>query len=197
MARDAAHDELCPVDGCTKTIVSIPKGMCRTHAERVARHGDPHAFTAYADRNMARGPANSKWVGDQASYASVHQRLGRTRGPAKSHACADCAAPAQQWSYDHSDPNELTAAEGAYSLDPEHYVPKCVRCHKRADLARKPVTLTAPLDPDVVRLLHAQGVRAAAIARRLGVSSNTVRRAFVRLGLPAFPIGRPPAGDAA
>lgn len=42
-----------------------------------------------------------------------------------------------QWSYTHDDPNGLTSGVGSYSSRLEFYVPRCVSCHKRFDLARK------------------------------------------------------------
>lgn len=47
-----------------------------------------------------------------------------------------------------------------------------------------------PLDEDLIRSLHAQGVRAKEIARRLGVNSGTIDRRFRKLGLAPFPTGR-------
>ena len=62
-------------------------------------------------------------------------------GAASEHDCVDCGGSAYQWSYDHSDPDERVATEPpltgiAYSLNPEHYSPRCVPCHKRFDLGR-------------------------------------------------------------
>lgn len=73
---------------------------------------------------------------DEVSYSAVHTRLRADRGPASAHPCTDCGGSARQWSYSHEDPNELRALEGAYSLDPDHYSPRCVSCHKRMDLSR-------------------------------------------------------------
>lgn len=51
-----------------------------------------------------------------------------------------------------------------------------------------------PLDYDLIRRLHGQGVRAERIGRMLGLpTAESVRRAFVELGLPSFPSGRPAA----
>lgn len=74
-------------------------------------------------------------------YTTVHERLKSDRGSASSYACADCGNPAQHWSYDHADPNELvdfklTSRGIAYSLDQNRYQPRCVPCHKIFDLER-------------------------------------------------------------
>jgi hypothetical protein len=62
-------------------------------------------------------------------------RVRAVRGRAQEHTC-ECGKPAEQWAYTHSGPAELTSEVGAYSVDPSFYVPMCVPCHKRADLAR-------------------------------------------------------------
>lgn len=68
-------------------------------------------------------------------YANAHWRVKGERGRASEHACVDCAGPAQEWSYDHRDPDELTEAHPrtgepmAYSLDPSFYSPRCKSCH--------------------------------------------------------------------
>lgn len=78
---------------------------------------------------------------DDILYHSAHDRVRDDRGLVQHHACVGCGRSAQHWSYDHTDPDELLA-EGlssnplAYSTKPEHYSPRCVRCHKRFDLKR-------------------------------------------------------------
>jgi hypothetical protein len=75
------------------------------------------------------------------TYSSAHHRVRRLRGRARDHPCADCDARASSWSYTGGDPDELRdARHGAYSLDVARYVPRCARCHVRADRrARRPV----------------------------------------------------------
>lgn len=74
------------------------------------------------------------------SYQAMHKRIAKDRGPAREYDCVDCGGAAAHWSYDHADLNELVGPVGrerfdaAYSLDPEHYVPRCVPCHKTHDL---------------------------------------------------------------
>ena len=68
-------------------------------------------------------------------YANAHWRVKSERGKASEHACVDCATPAQEWSYDHQDPDELTEDHPrtgepmAYSLDSSLYSPRCRSCH--------------------------------------------------------------------
>lgn len=75
-------------------------------------------------------------------YGGAHDRVRAARGPASGHSCIDCAAPAQDWSYDGQDPNERRGANAygrglAFSLDPSHYVPRCKPCHVRHDAAAR------------------------------------------------------------
>lgn len=74
-------------------------------------------------------------------YGTAHTRVRTQRGPSTDYLCIDCGKQAQQWSYDHADPNELISetrgTEGiAYSTDPDRYDPRCISCHKRFDLKR-------------------------------------------------------------
>lgn len=80
--------------------------------------------------------------GDGNSYPAVHQRLRRTKGRARDHACHDCGQPAQNWSYDRADPNQVEGEtkhgrgdRRPYSLSMSHYQPVCYVCHVRRDRA--------------------------------------------------------------
>lgn len=78
---------------------------------------------------------------DDAGYTAAHQRCRSDRGRVQEHPCIDCGNPAQHWSYNHDDADEriaygLSANGVAYSLDPDHYSPRCVSCHKVFDLHR-------------------------------------------------------------
>ncbi len=68
-------------------------------------------------------------------YNAVHDRLTKDLGPAANRLCVDCGEPAAHWSYDHSDPEELTDPRlgWAYSLDHSHYLARCNSCHRRLD----------------------------------------------------------------
>lgn len=68
------------------------------------------------------------------SYAAMHSRINHRLGLARRRPCVDCGQPARQWSYDHSDPDELTSPTGLeYSTDPDHYQPRCRECHDKFD----------------------------------------------------------------
>lgn len=75
-------------------------------------------------------------------YTGAHQRVRAARGAASEHACA-CGAVAEEWAYDHADPDEVTEVATrarmtgktlAYSLDPNHYAAMCHGCHVRFDI---------------------------------------------------------------
>ena len=73
---------------------------------------------------------------DQPTYSTIHTRLSAARGAARKHLCVDCGEAAEQWSYDHSDVTELVSdLNHPYSLDLNHYDPRCVPCHRTFDVA--------------------------------------------------------------
>lgn len=67
-------------------------------------------------------------------YAAAHHHVKKVRGPARLHPCVDCRVDADQWSYDHKDPDELNEdGKGSYSPNPWHYQPRCFKCHRKFD----------------------------------------------------------------
>lgn len=104
---------------------------CDCGATTTARTGDLNRGTVKSCGNQA-----IHWRSTELGYAAMHQRLRTDRGPATRHRCVDCNNPAEQWSYDHADPDERTEDGMPYSLQVEHYQARCVRCHKRFDLAQ-------------------------------------------------------------
>lgn len=116
----------CVVDGCDRAAERVD-GYCRMHYLRLTRRGDL--------RFEMRGAQHPKWTGEAATSGAAHGRIKATRGSARSWACTDCARPAAHWSYDHADPEErYDPDKGYYSLEVDHYFPRCVRCHKSFDL---------------------------------------------------------------
>lgn len=70
-------------------------------------------------------------------YVGAHYRVKFLHGSASLHTCVDCNSAAEDWSYDHADPDELHDGRGRpYSPDPAHYAARCRSCHKRFDLAQ-------------------------------------------------------------
>lgn len=124
----------CAVQGCSAeaTTSGRPLGRdgefyCRLHYLRLKHRNDP--YFEY------RGERSHLWTGSDATAGAVHQRVRAARGKAKSWSCTDCARPAAHWSYDHLDPDERHDPEkGPYSVDIDHYFPRCVSCHKRFDM---------------------------------------------------------------
>lgn len=74
---------------------------------------------------------------DVVGYRGLHARLVRDFGVASDHSCVDCGGRADDWSYDNADPSELIqmidGKPWSYSLDPDHYAPRCATCHIRLD----------------------------------------------------------------
>lgn len=82
---------------------------------------------------------------DHAEYGAAHSRVHRSRGKADQYPYVDCGGQSRHWSYNHDDPDERISqvprtAGTAYSLNPQHYAPRCVSCHKLFDLGRPNAT---------------------------------------------------------
>jgi len=105
------------------------------HYQRMKRNGS----LELAAPNYATGQRSGMWRGDEVTYKPAHFRVIRLRGSASLHLCANCGGSAQDWAYDHRDPNELTcsATGRKYSADPDRYMPLCRSCHKRIDNAAR------------------------------------------------------------
>lgn len=77
---------------------------------------------------------NPNWRGDDISYAAAHDRVRALFGPARLHACNECGGRANDWAYAHTDREAKRSTLGYwYSVDPAHYRPMCVPCHKALD----------------------------------------------------------------
>ena len=68
------------------------------------------------------------------SYATMHIYLKRTHGDPSEQMCA-CGMRADEWAYDHADPDEIIdeRRERPYSLKAEHYKAMCRSCHRTMD----------------------------------------------------------------
>lgn len=91
-------------------------------------------------RDMS-GENNPKWRGDNIEYTALHNRLVVERGIPAEYQCARCPEQASEWAYDHQDPDErrnlVGRDDGPFSLNLAHYMPLCVRCHRRFDNGRR------------------------------------------------------------
>lgn len=119
---------MCSVGGCDRN--AHRRGLCGAHYMRFLQYGEPG------------GSEIRPWGNSDVGYIGVHLRIRTLRGPAKIHKCQQCDKPAAHWAYDHLDPDEKVVKKGRkrglpFSIDPDHYLPLCVRCHKRFDLAIK------------------------------------------------------------
>jgi hypothetical protein len=83
------------------------------------------------------GEQNPKWRGDAVEYTGVHYRIVAARGKAARYKCTHCGSQAEEWAYDHTDPNERRNQIGRdkcpFSLDINRYMPLCVPCHHKFD----------------------------------------------------------------
>lgn len=78
---------------------------------------------------------------DEPTYDGAHARTVRERGPASDYTCIDGDHAAEEWTYNHLDPDELTEIDKrsgkprVYSANPAFYDPRCRSHHKRFDNA--------------------------------------------------------------
>lgn len=118
---------VCLIGGCEMKWYC--KDWCKRHYERWRIHGDPLEV-------RQGGESNYNWR-PHARYHAMHKRVRTQRGPAADHTCT-CGVTAEEWSYDHADPDEVSDMDKGhslpYSLDVNHYDPRCVPCHRRFDL---------------------------------------------------------------
>lgn len=118
---------------------------CDCGAVTEVRSGDLNRGTV----TTCGDPATHRRTGT-ADYTAAHERVRADRGRVQQYPCVGCGSPAAHWSYDHDDPDERHSARErtlgiAFSLDPAHYSPRCVPCHKRFDLDRIDAARLAPL----------------------------------------------------
>lgn len=180
----------CAVSDCGKrrkcTRGRPSSKWCPKHTARVARHG---SVDAVHTPPLVSNP----------SYRTVHSRVSKTRGHASTHLCVTCGLPAEEWAYDHTDPDERTdSARGLkYSTEVRHYQPMCHKCHTEFDDDLRPSGIRKPpivrgtahgksklTEQDVrdLRAARAVGESAASLALKYGVCVSTIRRVVQRQG---------------
>ena len=165
----------CSVPGCSRSLNSHDaRGMCQAHYLRWKKYGDtggaqikeyrPGLQCSVPDcarKAKAGGLCNShyeqrrltgrvgpirKWsLTGQSRYTTAHVRIRKAKGPASAHPCVHCGVPAQQWAYDHSDPDAQSEvrSDGScliFSVDPDRYIPLCIRCHRAFDRSVRPAS---------------------------------------------------------
>lgn len=133
MRKNAFTSSKCKVPNCD--VWSTPDKrfafeMCLKHYRRWRRNGSP------LDEFLQIAPQGAYEV----AYITIHQRLQKERGKASEHDCVSCYRKAEEWAYDHDDSEfvvtYLRGKATPYSLDLEHYIPLCRRCHKEFDYGR-------------------------------------------------------------
>jgi hypothetical protein len=170
------YPEICLAEGCSGKPNN--HGYCAKHATRVKRHGSPHIVIAPSERKFRRGPDSPGWLSDDVvDYRTVHMRMRRIIGSARTMPCADChGRSAVHWSYDHQDPDERTSPEGVpYSIKPEHYQPRCGSCHKVYDHAQARRQTVRKALADLVTAAEESGNAAAAEFARLHMEAEWPR----------------------
>lgn len=102
--------------------------FCTMHLARYEKHGDPTVVGERLGRPLK---------GTQPTYAAIHKRVSRAKGPAQDHSCVDCGKTATSWSYVGGCRNELREIvqghELAYSQNMALYEPRCTSCHRKFD----------------------------------------------------------------
>ena len=144
--------------------------LCENHYRRKLKYGDP-AITRFT-------PARP--------YDAAHHRIRKARGRAREHRCADCGAPAVQWSLNHRTVTEIQydtdgAPDGwdtklAYSDDVNDYSPRCRSCHLRYDLPRGEAHHAAVLTGQDCRDVVASHKSAKELAELYDTTATTINR---------------------
>ena len=129
----------CSIEGCDKGVKG--RGWCNKHYKRWRTHGDPHVVARGGQRKgVLVGEKNPYWSGEKVSYSGMHQRVKRARGAASTLICS-CGSKADEWAYNHDDPNEIRGLDKGtlkpYSLDLNYYQPMCRSCHRTLDSRSK------------------------------------------------------------
>jgi hypothetical protein len=115
--------------------LAVARGWCAAHYERHRRGDDdpdgaPIQLRPYSEER-------------EPHYRTAHGQVWRVRGSASGYSCQHCGGDAQDWAYDHGDPDAVTVLwdEGkrqrqlTFSLDPQHYLALCRPCHRKFDKA--------------------------------------------------------------
>jgi hypothetical protein len=80
--------------------------------------------------------------GRRRTYSTAHHALYAARGSARDYPCVDCGRHAEEWSYNHDDPNEEWLWHSSKNCfqwcgAPQFYSPRCKRCHTKFDNKRR------------------------------------------------------------
>lgn len=132
--RQQVIPELCTIDGCESP--QSARGWCNRHYKRWEIYGDPTA------QGVGRGRRRRR---DDIGYSGAHVRVRADLGSPSTYSCVNCGARAQEWAYDHSDPDERVSSKWrVYSVKVEHYKPMCLSCHRLSDWAHSKSNTVVP-----------------------------------------------------
>lgn len=109
--------------------------------QNIRRSNPENASCGCLQRDLMASVGRGNHKGNDITYNTAHKRVRWARGRARDHACVDCGNRANEWSYDHSDPNEMTQmvrrrdrrTPMTYSADVNRYQPRCHECHAQFD----------------------------------------------------------------
>ena len=143
--RRVANQGQCRVEDCG--LEARSRFLCEKHLKRFYDFGED-GITRISERDQLH----------ILTYNGAHKRTAARRGRADQHACIRCGDRAGEWAYQHNDPEEVWDERGIpYSLDPNHYEPMCIPCHRSFDLERlgrqkqkAPADVGAFLFPDLL-----------------------------------------------
>lgn len=150
--------KLCPVCGAEFRQVKTSRGpLTQTCSKRCA---GVLRVSAVVRGRREEHTSKSDVPDRRLDYQSAHHRLRAERGRASDHPCSECTKQADEWAYDHEDPNEVEGHTrrgrvAVYSEDPHHYRPMCRSCHSLHDRAHwfarrlAPVLDSHGIDPEV------------------------------------------------
>ncbi len=113
------------------------------------------------------------------SYSALHKRLRGRYGPAKHHACVWCGRTADQWAYQHTDPDEIHDGH-LWSADESHYQAMCRKHHQQLDSNFRAVGHDQCLLGDRVESLREQAWSAVTEEQR--AHETAMRASAIHLG---------------
>lgn len=132
-------------------------------------HHNKKGYCSLLCVNRASGRERGKLP---AGYTAKHARVGRARGKASEYSCADgCGNQAQDWSQTH----------GTTGDEPEHYEPRCRKCHKTYDIAN--VARGDRVNTSILTEASVRAIRASvgATQAELAVSHRTSQANIYRI----------------
>jgi hypothetical protein len=118
--RKTRNVDICTVNECDE--IQHARGYCKKHHLRFLKHGDPNVVANRWDNHDI-----------EHRYIQAHNRVRKLRGLATDLLCVDCGDQAEEWSYDHNDPEAKADKHGPYSTNVDCYSPRCAECHHAWD----------------------------------------------------------------